>query len=210
MSTPARSVIARSSASRCSPASRRRRRNSASLESTVSCSPVSASSTTITPASGSSYSRGSTSRIATTSWRSVSCSSGRSQPGAVMKSEMRTTSERRRIAPSANSSSPARSVIAPRAAGRLHQAPGQGQHLVAAAARRDRALDLVVEEDRADAVAAAGEQAGERRRELGRARAPSAGRSGRSPSTATGRAGATRSARDPRCTGGRTACPSAR
>ena len=44
--------------------------------------PVSASSTTITPASGSSNSRGSTRRMATTSWRSVSCSSGRSQPGA--------------------------------------------------------------------------------------------------------------------------------
>ena len=59
MSTPARRVAARSSASRSSPARRSRCRNSASLESTVSCSPVSASSTTITPASGSSYSRGS-------------------------------------------------------------------------------------------------------------------------------------------------------
>ena len=61
-------------------------------------------------------------------------------------------------------------------------------------------LDVVVEEDRADAVAVARQQARERRRELGRARAPSAARSGRSPSTATGRAGARRSARGPRCT----------
>ena len=50
--------------------------------------------------------------------------------------------------------------------GRPQQAPGEGEHLVSAAARRDRLLDLVVEEDRPDPVAAAGEQPGERRREL--------------------------------------------
>ena len=55
----------------------------------------------------------------------------------------------------------------PACGGWLHQAPGQGQHLVAAAPRLDRALDLAVEQDRADGVAAAGEQAGERRRQLG-------------------------------------------
>ena len=166
MSTPARSVAARSSASRCSPASRRRCRNSASLESTVSCSPVSASSTTITPASGSSYSRGSSSRIATTSWRSVSCSSGRSHPGAVMKSERRTISERRRIAaerelerPRQVGDRPARLRRAAGGSGR-GRAPGRGRCAAGSC------LDLAVEQDRADRVAAAGEQAREGRREL--------------------------------------------
>ena len=117
MSTPARRVAARSSASRCSPASLSRDRKSSSLESTTSCSPVSASSTTTSPASGSSYSRGSTSRIATTSCRSLSRSRGRSHPGAVMKSETRTTRERRRIvrAPSRAASSGRSPLRPPRA-----------------------------------------------------------------------------------------------
>ena len=117
MSTPARSVAARSSASRCSPAVRSRCRNSSSLESTTSCSPVSASWTTISPASGSSYSRGSSSRIATTSWRSLRRCRGCSHPGVVMKSETRTTSDRRRIVRFAVSSSRLRSVTAPLVSG---------------------------------------------------------------------------------------------
>ena len=54
-----------------------------------------------------------------------------------MKSEMRTTSERRRIAPCADSSRPVRSVTAPVRPGRPQQAPGEGEDLVPAAARRD-------------------------------------------------------------------------
>ena len=165
-STPARRVAARSSASRCSPAARSRRRNSGSLESTRSCSPVSASSTTITPASGSSNSRGSTRRMATTSWRSVSRSSGRSHPGAVMKSETSTTSERRRIVPRRVSSRPVE-------VGDAAVRPRRAQQLRVSAStwlRRWRGgivlLDLVVVEDRADAVAAAREQPGDGRREL--------------------------------------------
>ena len=71
----------------------------------------------MSPASGSSYSRGSTSRMATTSCRSLSRSRGRSHPGPVMKSETRTTSDRRRIVRSAVSSSRVRSVTAPFVAG---------------------------------------------------------------------------------------------
>ena len=55
-----------------SAASANRRRNAASWVSTSSCSPVSASSHDDGPTSGSSVSRGSTSRTASTSWRRLS------------------------------------------------------------------------------------------------------------------------------------------
>ena len=210
MSTPARSVAARSSASRCSPAARRRCRNSASLESTTSCSPVSASSTTITPASGSSYSRGSTSRIATTSWRWLSCSRGRSQPGGVMKSETRTTSERRRIVRSAVSSSRVRSVTAPFVSGggrrRFRASARTWLRLLRGGSVSSSSLSKRMAPT---AVAAPREELREGRRELAQHELlrpvdrPEAHRA------ATGRAAARRSARGPPRTGGRTACPSA-
>ena len=75
-------------------ASSNRRRNFGSCVSTYSCSPVSASSMSIGPTSGSSVSRRSYSRIAMTSCFRVSPSSARSQPGALMKSEITNTSER--------------------------------------------------------------------------------------------------------------------
>ena len=84
-----------SSASRAAAAASNRRRNLASCVSTTSCSPVSASSTTIGPMSGSAVSRGSTRRTASTSWRRLSRCSGFSQPGALMKSDTITTIERR-------------------------------------------------------------------------------------------------------------------
>ena len=61
-----------SSASRAAAASANRSRNLASWVSTISCSPVSASWTTIGPTSGSVGSRGSTSRTASSSWRRLS------------------------------------------------------------------------------------------------------------------------------------------
>ena len=142
--------------------------NSSSLESTVSCSPVSASSTTMALASGSSYSRGSTSRMATTSCRSLSRSRGRSHPGPVMKSETRTTSDRRRIVRSAVSSSRVRSVTAPFVSG------GGRRRLRVSASTWFRLLlrggsvssSLVVEQDGPDPVAAPGEKPCEGGREL--------------------------------------------
>ena len=62
------------------------------------------------PTSGRSVSRGSVRRTATTSCRRLSRFSGRSQPGALMKSEMTKTSERRLMAWCPVSSSGARSV----------------------------------------------------------------------------------------------------
>ena len=90
----------------------------------MSCSPVSASSTTITPGVGqlvlARVERGGSRRPRGA--RSAAAAAAPS-PARVMKSETRTTSERRRIAPSAYSSSPVRSVIAPFALGRPQQAP---------------------------------------------------------------------------------------
>ncbi len=113
-STPARPNVRSSSACRAAAASANRARNFASWVSTISCSPVSASWTTIGPTSGSSASRGSTRRTASTSWRRLSRWSGRSQPGALMKSDTITTIDRRRIWRWAASNSAARSVTGDR------------------------------------------------------------------------------------------------
>ena len=88
--------------------------------------------------------------MASTSCRRLSKFSGRSQPGALMKSEMTKTSERRLIARSPASQQ--RRQVGERRARQprlLEQVVDQAQHLIAPAARRDRPLDLVAVEDRA-------------------------------------------------------------
>ena len=135
-STPARRNAAARSASRARAASRNRRRNVGSCVSTYSCSPVSASSMSIGPTSGSSTSRGSYSRTAMTSCRRVSASSARSQPGALMKSEITNTSERPLIQRCPASSSGARSVNGADRLARVRlQVVDEPQHLDPAAAR---------------------------------------------------------------------------
>ena len=78
-----------------------------SLVSTTSCSPVSASCSTTTPASTRPTSRLSQMRSATTSWRCASIPSARSHPGSLMKSESTNTSERRRMVESPARNRPA-------------------------------------------------------------------------------------------------------
>ena len=119
------------------------------------------------PTSGSSTSRRSNRRTATTSWRWLSRFSGRSQPGALMKSEMTKTSERPLIAAGPPSSSGVRSVKG--ACGRRglrQQVVDEPQDLDAAAAGGDRPLDPAPVEHRADAVAVARQQPRERRHEV--------------------------------------------
>ena len=102
-----------------------------------------------------------------TSCRRLSRSSGRSQPGALMKSEMTKTSERRLIERRPASSSGLRSVNgAVRQARLVEQVVDQPQHLDPPAAGRDRPLDPTAVEHRADAVAVPGQQAGQRRDEV--------------------------------------------
>ena len=108
---------------------------------------------------------GPTSRTAMTSCRRLSRSSGRSQPGALMKSDTTKTSDRRLIALRPASSSGARSVngaLARRgcAAGRRSRRRTWTRPLRG----RDRALDAAAVEHRPDPVAAPGQQPGERRR----------------------------------------------
>ena len=115
---------------------------------------------TIGPMSGSSTSRGSHRRTASTSWRWLSRLSGRSQPGALMKSEMTKTSERRLIA--CKPAFEQRRQVGERRARQarlLEQVVDQAQHLDPPAAGRDRALDPAAVEHRADPVAVAGQQA---------------------------------------------------
>ena len=109
--TPARRMPDRSPASRSSTPSRNRARNHGSPESTRTCSPVSASSTTIRPTSGSASSAASTTRNATTSFRCASRMSGRSHSPVPMKSEI-TTTRLRRARDATVSSIAARSVVA--------------------------------------------------------------------------------------------------
>ena len=84
-----------------------------------------------------------------------------------MKSEITKTSERRRITLRPARTRPARFGRRRSRTRRAEEVAGEPQHLVAPAARLDDALDRVVVEHRTDAVAAAREQAGERRDELG-------------------------------------------
>ena len=88
----------------------KRLRNFASWVSTWTLSPVSASFITTIPMSGSSRSRGSSSRTAITSCFRASMPSGRSHPGALKKSETRKITERRRIVRRACSMSSATDV----------------------------------------------------------------------------------------------------
>ena len=86
-----------------------------------------------------------------------------------MQSETTNTSERRRIVAGAACSSPARSVDAPGAAGvggRLPSSWARRSTWVRPGARQHHARPAV-EQQRADAVAAAGQEAGERDRQLG-------------------------------------------
>ena len=102
MSTPARSVAARSSASRCSPASRSRRRNSASLESTDEL----LAGLRVLDDDHAGVGKLVLARVEQADRDDLVTLGELEQrhapsPGAVMKSEMSTTSERRRIAPRA-------------------------------------------------------------------------------------------------------------
>ena len=107
-----------------------------------------------------------------TSCRWLSKLSGRSQPGALMKSEMMKISERRLMPCSPASSSGLRSVNgALRQRRLLEQVVDQAQHLDAPAARRDRPLDAAAVEDRPDAIAVAREQPRQRRDEIDQHRA---------------------------------------
>ena len=157
------------------------------------------------PASGSSSSPGSTRRIATTSWRSVSRDID--PLPARLADEV---GDRRRSASGAGPPRrPPRSAGQVGAAARRRRRPqelvGQPQDLSSTVAGRDRALDGVVVEDRADPVAAPRQETGQRGRHLDRAPSPSGARSARNPSTESDRAAATPSARGPRgrCARGR-------
>ena len=100
--------------------------------------------------------------------------------GALMKSEITKTSERRLIECWPASSSGVRSVMARRVAWRAQQVVDQAQDLDPAAAGRDRALDLAAVEDRADPVAVARQQPRQRRHEVDQDRLASGAR-GRRP-----------------------------
>ena len=120
------------------------------------------------PTSGSSISRRSNSRTASTSWRWVSRLSGRSQPGALMKSEI-DEHERAALDRALAGLEQRRQVGERRMSRRrgcAEQVVDQAQDLDPAAAGRDRALDLAAVEHRADPVAVARQQPRERRHEV--------------------------------------------
>ena len=129
--------------------------------------------TNSSPASGSSYSRGSTNRTATTSCRSVRRSSGRSQPG--LADEVGDQHEQR---PAAHD--PRRRVRAVRRGRSTAPPSDRAEELARAGAStwwRPCAGGIVddlvaVVDDGADPVAATHEQLAEDRRQLGAARAP--------------------------------------
>ena len=143
--------------------------------------PVSASSTTIRPASGSSSSAVSMTRRAATSWRGVSRSKERSQSPAPMKSETATMRLRRRASRATASSMAARSVVRPRwaSAVRASSAPMR-RTCQAARTGRHHAHHPGVVEQRPDAVPAPAEQAGQDEGQLGEhVMFPAAGRAHR-------------------------------
>ena len=94
----------------------------------------------------------------------VSPWSARSQPGALMKSEITNTSERPLIQRRPASSSGPRSVNGADALPRMRlQVVDEPQHLDPPAPRRDRPLDLRPVEDRADLVPVPRQHPGQRR-----------------------------------------------
>ena len=119
------------------------------------------------PTSGSSTSRRSNSRTAITSWRWVSRFSGRSQPGALMKSEM--TKTQRAALDRLLAGLEQRREIGERRRRQsrlLEQVVDQPQDLDPTAACRDGPFHLAPVEDRPDAVAAARQESRKRRDEV--------------------------------------------
>ena len=119
------------------------------------------------PTSGSSTSRRSNRRTARTSWRRASRLSGRSQPGALMKSEI-DEDERPPLDRALAGLEQRRQVGERRGrqARLREQVVDQPQDVDPSAARRHGPLDLLAVEDRPDPVAVAGQQPGQRRHEV--------------------------------------------
>ena len=133
---------------------------------------------------GASSSRGSTRRMAMTSWRSVNL---RHRPLPARLADEVGDDEHER-APSCDAGAGLDQLpqvgAAARLGGRPQQLVGKSQHLHAPVAWRDRPLDRVVVQDRPDAVAAACQHARQRDGHLDEHRLLRPRRSGRSPSTA--------------------------
>ena len=142
--TPARRIDAGSACSRASTSARQPLRNSGSLVSASTCSPVSASSTRTSPSSGRSSSIGSTMRMATTSWRWASRVSGALPAGVADE----VGDDEDQAAPAGGgrgqrAACAARSVVRARCRSRRPrpgQLVGEPQHVGAAGAGRDHPL----------------------------------------------------------------------
>ena len=137
-------------------------------ESTSTCSPVSASSTTIRPTSGSASSAPSTTRSATTSLRCASRISGRSHSPVPMKSEITTTRQRRARTRPRRASRRGRWSPPLGESRSALELPSDPQRMAASGAGRDDARGRAgVVEHGTDPVAVAAEQPGQDERELG-------------------------------------------